>query len=75
MFLKDVIDSVYEYLYDAPNPDDCKKRLDKVLEFVIRLRHTFVDNHKQQTVQDVNKEIMDIAALEGLYLSWVELEK
>lgn len=52
-----VVNSVYEYI-DADDPDDCKKHLENVLEFVIRLRHSYVDNDKPMSSQDVNIMIL-----------------
>ena len=73
--MKKVIDAVYNYLYDVTNPDDCKKRLDNVLDFVIRLRHSFVDNDKQRsTNDDINKQILQEAEQKGLTVKHVELK-
>lgn len=71
--MKKVIDAIYEYLYDTTDPDDCKVRLDRVLEFVIRLRHSFVDNDKPMSAVGVNKEILRIAELEGLRIGFVKI--
>ena len=72
-FMRKPIDAIYEYLYEAVDPDESKKRLDNILDFVIRLRHSFVDNDKPVSAMDVNREILEIARREGLRVERVEL--
>ena len=67
------IDAIYEYLYEAGDPDESKRRLDGILDFVIRLRHSYVDNDKPKSAMDVNSEILEIAEREGLRVERVEL--
>ena len=68
-----VINAIYEYV-NAENPDEVKHRIDKVLDFNIRLRHSYVDNDKPQSVSDVNKEILRIAELKDLHVSYVPID-
>jgi len=69
----DVVDNVYNYLVSCDDPDKCKERIDKVLEFVIRLRHSYVDNDKPKSSMEINDEILEIAKRSGLRVGYVEL--
>ena len=67
-----VISAIYEYV-NAVDPDDVKKRIDKVLDFNIRLRHSYVDNDKKMSVQDVNMEILHVAEQSGLRVKYIPI--
>lgn len=69
-----MVDAVYGYVCDHSDPDECKRRLDKTVDFVIRLRHSYVDNDRPKTNQEVNQEIYDIAVKSGLGIGYVKLE-
>lgn len=71
--MKKAIDAIYEYLYDVEDPDECKRRLDNVLEFVVSLHHSFVDNDKPKSAVDVNRDILRIAENEGLRVSYIDV--
>ena len=63
------IDGAYGYLLDVDDPDECKKRLDDMVDFMVRLRHSFVDNDKQRPVSskhELNMEILHRATLNDL---------
>ena len=61
------INAIYEYVY-AADPDECKKRIENILDFNIRLRHSYVDNDKQIPVSnyDINMKILQAANLAEL---------
>lgn len=65
---------IYSYLNASDDPDECLRRLDCVLNFVIRLRHSYVDNDKPMSSQEVNMDIVHQAELVGLKVKYVELE-
>jgi len=56
------VDAVYSYV-TVDDPDETKRRINNVLDFVIRLRHSYVDNDKCVSVSDVNAEILRVAEL------------
>ena len=64
------------YVNAADDPDECKKRLDNMLDFIIRLRHSFVDADKPKPVSkhELNMEILRRAELNELRVGYVELE-
>jgi len=71
-FMNKAINAIYEYV-NADEPDECKRRLDAMVDFIIRLRHSYVDNDKPVSACDVNMEILRIAELEGLRVKTVEV--
>ena len=71
-----MINAIYSYI-DESDPDKCKQCIDKALEFIIRLRHSYVDNDKPKPVSnyDINQEIIRQADLAGLRVGYVSLEE
>ena len=67
-----VINAIYEYV-NADSPDEVKRRIENVLDFNINLRHSYVDNDKPMSVQDVNMEILRMAELKDLRVSYVPI--
>ena len=67
-----MVNSIYDYICDDDKAE-CKQRLDSVVDFVVRLRHSYIDNDKPKSSMDVNREILDIALKSGLRVSHVEL--
>ena len=67
-----VINAIYEYV-TADSPDEVKRRIENVLDFNINLRHSYVDNDKPMSVQDVNMEILRMAELKDLRVSYVPI--
>ena len=74
--MNEAINAIYRYVNDADDPDECKVRLDNMLDFVIRLRHSFVDNDKPKPTSnyDINMEIFRRAELNELKIGFVELK-
>ena len=71
--LNKVINAIYEYV-NADEPDECKRRLDNMVDFIIRLRHSYIDNDKPVSAFDVNMEILRAAELAGLRVEYVEVQ-
>lgn len=69
------INAVYEYVNEAVDPDECKRRLDLMVDFIIRLRHSYVDMDKPMSDHDVNMELLRVAETEGLRVAFVDLEE
>ena len=67
-----VINAIYEYV-NADSPDEVKRRIENVLDFNINLRHSYVDNDKPMSVQDVNMEILRMAELKDLRVCYVPI--
>jgi len=68
------INGIYNYLYDAENPMESKQRLDKMVNFIIDLRHSYVDNDKPMSTYDVNMEILRQAELKSLKVCFVPID-
>lgn len=68
------VNAIYDYVYDV-DPVECKNRIDKMLEFAIGLRHSFVDNDKKKPVSnyDVNMAIFHKANLSDLRVGYVRI--
>jgi len=66
------VNAIYDYVY-AVDPDECKTRIEQMLNFNIRLRHSFVDNDKPSTNFDVNMEILRLADVGELKVSEVQI--
>jgi len=67
-----MINSIYGYI-DADDPDTVKSHLDAVVDFVIRLRHSYVDNDKPMSTCDLNTAILRSAELDGLRVGVVRI--
>lgn len=69
------INAIYDYVYDD-DPDECKKRIEHILDFNIRLRHSYVDNDKPKSNVEIKvEEILRCADLAGLRADYVSLEE
>jgi len=56
------VNAIYDYVYSV-DPNVCKKNIDQMLMFIIRLHHSFVDNDKPSSNFDVNMNILRLAEL------------
>ena len=70
-----MLNSIYSYVNEASDPAECKKCLDKVLDFAIRLRQSYVDNDKPVTSNELNEKILRQADMIGLRVGYVALEE
>ena len=68
--MKRVVDEIYRYVL---SDDMSVERINNVLDFVIGLRHSYVDNDKPMSSMQVNMEILRIAEYEGLRVHVVDI--
>ena len=69
----EMVNAVYSYVNEADSSDECLNCLNNALEFMIRLRHSYVDNDKPKTNLEINEELLKRADLVGLRVGYVRI--
>jgi len=65
---------IYEYLNEPDDAEECLKRLDELVVFVIEMRHSYVDCDKPRSMSRVDVDMMILRKAVAADLSVVDLD-